>query len=79
MVRKQQQVQDVKFVSVAGTDDSTMSKPMLQHSKEHQNSKSKKIRRPWICHYCRRNGHIKPLCFKLYGYPNQSQKKAPEP
>jgi len=43
MVKKQKQVQDIKFVAVAGTDDPTMSKPMLQHSKEHQNSKSKKI------------------------------------
>jgi hypothetical protein len=78
IVSKQKQVQDIKFVA-AETYDPTISKPMLQHPEEHQSSKSKKISRPWVCHYCRRKGHIRPFCFKLYGYPKRSQQKPPEP
>ena len=26
----------------------------------------------WRCHHCGRFGHIKPFCFRLYGYPNQN-------
>lgn len=25
----------------------------------------------WRCHYCGRCGHIRPFCFRLYGYPDQ--------
>jgi len=52
---------------------------MLQHSKELQIFKKKKLPRSWICHYSRRRGHIKLFCFKLYGLPKQSQQKLPEP
>ena len=69
MVRKKKEVQDVKFVVASGTYDPTMSKSMLQHPKEHQSYKNKKISRPWICHHCGRYGHIRPYCYKLYGYP----------
>jgi len=65
MVRKQKQVQDIKFVAAAGTDDPTMSKQILQHPEEHQSSKSKKISRPLVCHYCRRKSHIRPCCMDI--------------
>jgi hypothetical protein len=34
--------------------------------------------RPWICHHCKRKGHIKPFCYKLYGYPKHSEHKSSE-
>jgi len=68
-LNKQQQNQDKKFFPVVGTYDTTMSKPMSQHPKEHQSSKSKGISRPLRCHNCGRCGHIRPYCYKLYGYP----------
>jgi len=76
-VRKKKEVHDIKFVVTSGTYDHTMNNSMLQHPNEHH-SNSKKISRPWVCHYCGRKGHIRPFCFKLYGYPNQSQQKLPE-
>jgi len=36
MVRKNKEVQNIKFVVSGGTYDPTMRKPMLQHPKEHQ-------------------------------------------
>jgi len=68
-LNKQQQNQDKKFFPVVGTYDTTMSKPMSQHPKEHQSSKSKGISRPLRCHNCGRCGHIRSYCYKLYGYP----------
>ena len=62
IVRKQQLGPDVT------TDDSSTSKSMLQHSKEHQNSKNRKSHCAWTCHYCKGRGHIKPFCFKLYDH-----------
>jgi hypothetical protein len=29
--------------------------------------------RKWICHHCGKRGHIRPFCYKLYGYPNHKQ------
>jgi len=52
---------------------------MLQHSGEHHSSKNKKVTRPWVCHHCKRKGHIRPFCFKLYGYPDQSRHKSRDP
>lgn len=31
---------------------------------------------PWVCNYCGRNGHIRPFCFKLHGYPKHFQKRS---
>jgi hypothetical protein len=73
MVRKQQC--DQKFVVDAGTDDLTGSKPMLEHSKEHLISRTKKKPSSWICYHCKRMGHIKPYCFKFHGQSKQSQQK----
>jgi len=50
---------------------------MLQHPEERQITKSKKKSHPWVCHYCRRKGHIRSFCFKLYGYTNQVDHKSP--
>ena len=37
---------------------------------------NKKMTRSWVCHHCKRKGHIRPFCFKLYGYPDQSGHKS---
>jgi len=47
---------------------------MLKHSQGHQNGK--KTTRSWICHHCKRKGHIRPFCYKLYVYPKQSEQKS---
>src|SRR3954469_20652101 len=46
-----------------------MSKHVTQH---HEKSEMKKKFQRWRCHYCGRFGHIKPFCFRLYGYPDQA-------
>jgi hypothetical protein len=25
--------------------------------------------RRWVCHHCWKQGHIRPFCYKLHGYP----------
>src|ERR1051325_1248482 len=52
--------------------DKSMSKQMSQHRTQHQDQRNmkKKFQR-WRCDYCGRFGHIKPFCYRLYGYPNQ--------
>jgi hypothetical protein len=65
MIRKGEHDKDVKVIDPSGTY--VASKTMLKHCQGHQNDK--KTTRPWICHHCKRKGHIKPLCYKLYGYP----------
>ncbi|KAK2421131.1 gag-protease polyprotein [Trifolium repens] len=42
----------------------------MQHPKSHSHArKHKKRPKSWVCHHCGRKGHIRPYCFKLYGYP----------
>ena len=54
------------------TADSTRSKKMLKHSKEHQ---TKKKSDSWVCDHCKGKGHIRPDCFKLHGESKQFQQK----
>ena len=60
-------------VVTTGTDDSTSSKPMLEHSQEHQYSKTKKKPYYWVCDHYKGKGHIRPYCFKLHGEPSQQK------
>ncbi|KAK2396460.1 gag-protease polyprotein [Trifolium repens] len=48
---------------------------MLPHPAPHQKPVSKRKSTSLKCHYCGKYGHIKPSCYKLYGYP----KKKPQP
>jgi hypothetical protein len=48
-----------------------MSGQVFQHPGKHQGAEIKSKPKPWICHYCGKKGHIRPFCFKLYGYPKQ--------
>ena len=59
--------------------DKQMSKQMSQHRAQHQGQRNmNKKYKKWRCHYCGRFGHIKPFCFKLYGYPNQTPHVKPK-
>ncbi|KAK2355658.1 gag-protease polyprotein [Trifolium repens] len=40
----------------------------------HQRPKNQRRYRRWVCHHCGKRGHIRPFCYKLYGYPNQEPK-----
>ncbi|GAU45850.1 hypothetical protein TSUD_371460 [Trifolium subterraneum] len=51
--------------------ESQMSSKMLEHPKQHHGFRYKTKSHPWVCHYCGRKGHIRPFCYKLYGYPNR--------
>jgi hypothetical protein len=46
-------------------------KPAMSHhmSQHHKGRQQKGKHQKWRCHYCGKFGHIKPLCYKLYGYP----------
>ncbi|CAJ2656756.1 unnamed protein product [Trifolium pratense] len=54
---------------------------MPQHPPPHRYnwSRPKSRKRNWRCHYCGRKGHIRPYCYKLYGYPKNSRSPAPMP
>jgi hypothetical protein len=41
----------------------------------HQRPKNQRRYRRWVCHHCGKRGHIRPFCYRLYGYPDQK----PEP
>lgn len=57
------------------TDSSKFkSKPILTNQVSQLYDKAntvhtKKNLKQWICHHCSRLGYIRPLCFRLYGYP----------
>lgn len=46
-----------------------MSNHFPEHRARHQNTQTRGKLLRWRCHYYRNFGHIKPFCFKLYGYP----------
>ncbi|XP_058771038.1 uncharacterized protein LOC131644531 [Vicia villosa] len=53
--------------------ETEMLNPMSRHATQHQDrSKMKRKFQRWRCHHCGRFGHIKPFCFRLYGYPDQA-------
>ncbi|KAK2387055.1 gag-protease polyprotein [Trifolium repens] len=37
----------------------------------HQRPKNQRRYRRWVCHHCGKRGHIRPFCYKMYGYPDQ--------
>ncbi|KAK2417586.1 gag-protease polyprotein [Trifolium repens] len=45
----------------------------------HNRPKSQRRYRSWVCHHCGKKGHIRPFCFKLYGYPEPYQQAKPAP
>jgi len=77
MIRNEKQ--DIRVTVATGINTASTSKIMLQYSGTYHSSMNKKVTRPWICHHCNKKGHIRPFCFKLYGYPNQSGHKSRNP
>ncbi|XP_058786979.1 uncharacterized protein LOC131661450 [Vicia villosa] len=55
-----------------------MTAPMSQHRGNKRRSHTKKKFQRWRCHHFRRFGHIKPFCFRLVGYPNQTHQAKPK-
>jgi len=76
MVKKKKLVKNIKFVASIRTNDPTVSEDMLQHPKEHQVPRVRKVSSTRICHFCKKKGHIRPLWYKLYGFPQQLHQKA---
>src|SRR3954468_9997438 len=59
--------------------EAEMSKPMSQHvTQHHEKGEMRRKFQRWRCHYCGRFGHIKPFCFRLYGYPDQAPTYKPK-
>ena len=52
----------------------TGSKPEMSHhmSQHHKGRQQKGKHQRWRCHNCGKFCHIKPFCYKLYGYPSPS-------
>jgi len=59
------------FVSPKSKTELIMSDNISKHLVNSQKRHYKAKFVPWKCHYCGRNGHIRPYCFELYGYPKQ--------
>jgi len=74
MIRKEKQ--DIRVTEAARMNIYSTSKRMLQPLKAHHRSMNIKKTCSWVCHHCKRKGHIRPFCFKLHGYPNQSGHKS---
>ena len=79
MFKMKKPVRNIKFVASTGTNDPTKSKQMLEHLEEHPSSKVDKASRSRMCHYCKKKGHIRPFCYKLYGFPQQHHQKTQKP
>jgi Zn-finger nucleic acid-binding protein len=75
--KKRKPVRKIKFVGSARTSDTTVKEQMLQYPTEPSNFE--KVSASWKCHYCNKKGHIKPFCYKLYGYPRINHPKLHEP
>ncbi|CAJ2673932.1 unnamed protein product [Trifolium pratense] len=68
---------DLTYMHPKETHKRKMPQQMLQHHKQHPLSKNKRKHHSWICHYCGRKGHIRPFCYKLFGYPNRHHQPKP--
>jgi hypothetical protein len=55
----------MNFVHPKRKHEENMSTQMSQHQDDYSGSKTQQ----WKCHHYGRFGHIKPYCYKLYGYP----------
>jgi len=74
--KKTKPIRNIKFLASTGTKDPTISKCMLQHTKEHQMPKVYKVSSPKICHFCKRKWHIRPFYHKRYGFQQKIHQKA---
>lgn len=60
------------FVHPISKPKSQMLNRKYQHHGRRQVNHSGGKFKHWKCHHCGRFGHIKPFCFKLYGYPKSA-------
>jgi hypothetical protein len=67
--RMKQHKNTAKFIHAENVYDPTSEKQMLKRPAQHHGSSSNRRPRRWVCHHCGKRGHIRPYCFKLYGYP----------
>ena len=71
-VNKEIKIPTKKFVPPKKKTEFVMLDHMSQHPVRHLNPQPRnKKKSPWICHHCGRSGHIRPYCYKLYGYPQK--------
>src|ERR1044072_3569550 len=48
---------------------------MSQHVVQHVSPSVRSSKQStWVCHYCGRFGHLRPYCYRLYGYPKVTSK-----
>jgi len=73
MIRKEEYNKGSEVTVVYSMSCASNNKTVLEPSQEHQYAK--KTTRPWICYHCKRKGHIRPFCYKLYGYPSKFNHK----
>ena len=59
----------VKFVPPKKKHGKKMSNHMSQHQQRHQKKKNGGRNQQWRCHYYRRFGHLKSVCYRVHGYP----------
>jgi hypothetical protein len=63
MIRKEEPNKHNKATDTSGNGGTSDNKTMLEPSPQHLNKKRRT--RTWICHHCKRKGHIRPFCYKL--------------
>jgi hypothetical protein len=69
-VNNESKIPTKKFVSPKKKTEFAMLDHMSQHLVWHLITQPRnKKKSPWICHHCGRYGHIRPYCYKFYGYP----------
>ncbi|PNX99503.1 gag-protease polyprotein, partial [Trifolium pratense] len=68
---------DLMYMDPKETQKQSMPHKKPQHLQQHQMSRNKRRHNSWRCHYCGRKGHIRPFCYKLYGYPNSRPQHKP--
>ena len=71
--KKGKPVKKIEFVASTRTGSITVKEQMLKHHVEPPKPKIEKESSSWKCHFCNRQGHKKPLCYKMYGAPRLYQ------
>jgi len=77
--KKTKPIKNIKFVASTKTKNPTISKGMLQHTKEHQMPEVAKVSSLKICHFCNSKGRIRPFCHKQHGFQQQDHQKEQKP
>ena len=65
--KKGKPVKKIEFVASTRIGSTTVKEQMLEHPVEPPKPKLVKESPSWKCHFCNKQGHKKPFCYKLYG------------